>query len=118
MFKQKAAPRPRDRRVAVPWCGQREWAEATEGARGPLADARPGHLARDGQVFGCGLVSSLNWDQGVVSYCVSAESQALGTVVSEMVRFLPCGEVEGPSEVPAAMVTVKGAMAGSDRSVM
>lgn len=70
--------------MAVPWCGQREWGEATEGALGPLADARPRYLARDGQVFVCGLVSSLNCDQGVVSYCVAAKSQALGTVVSKM----------------------------------
>lgn len=78
-----AAQRPRDRRVAVPWCNQGVQGEAAEGFLGPLADASPRYLARDGQVFICGLVS-LNCDQGVVSCCLSAKSQSLGTVVSKL----------------------------------
>lgn len=71
----RAAPaKAQGQEGAVLWRHLGECSDAAEGGLSPLANAKPRHLARDGQVLVCGLVS-LNCDQEVISHGASARVQ-------------------------------------------
>lgn len=99
--------RPRDRRVAIPWCCQGEWGEAAQGVLGQLAKPDLGIWLEMGSFS---LWPCLFSEMGVISYWASAERHTLETVVNKV------GEIPSTVEkwkVPinlttTVMVIVKG----------